>query len=161
MLKTAFVIGLSFFAAIVLTLIPMPNALIWFRPIWIVLVLSFWMISRPQSAGLWLAWWLGLFMDALQGSLMGEHAIALVVVAYFLLYFQRRLRTVSIWQQASFVAVMILFFQLIIFIIEGLNGLMILDWRYWTPIVTSFMLWPWLYYILHRFQRRYHLYSFP
>lgn len=51
-------------------------------PEWVMLVLLFWSIRAPLVVGTGTAFMLGLLMDVVDGSLMGQHALAYVLVSY-------------------------------------------------------------------------------
>jgi len=73
---------LSLILALILTLCPMPHWLILSRPVWVLLVLFFWALILPGRLIITLAWIVGIFLDVLSGTLLGEHAIALTLVTY-------------------------------------------------------------------------------
>lgn len=51
-------------------------------PEWVMLVLLFWSIRAPLVVGTGTAFMLGLLMDVVDGSLMGQHALAYVLISY-------------------------------------------------------------------------------
>lgn len=104
-----------------------------------------------------LAWMVGLLMDTLTGTLLGEHALALVVVAYFVLRFQPRIQLYTYSQKWLLVLVSILFYQAILFWIQGLIGQMPDVKRYFLSTVTSTVIWPWVSIILRDLALRYKL----
>src|ERR1700722_16736783 len=75
-------IYLTAIIALVLTVLPLPT---WFaiaRPQFLVLTVLYWSTMRPRSGGLFLGWSSGLALDVFQGSLLGEHALALAFTTY-------------------------------------------------------------------------------
>ena len=73
-------IRLTLALAFVLNLLPTS---FWpFFPEWVMLVILFWSIRAPLVVGTGTAFLLGLLMDVVDGSLMGQHALAYVLIAY-------------------------------------------------------------------------------
>ncbi|MGV0953050.1 MAG: rod shape-determining protein MreD [Fluviibacter sp.] len=53
-----------------------------FFPEWVMLVVLFWSVRSPHVVGTGTAFLLGILMDVVDGSLMGQHALAYVLVSY-------------------------------------------------------------------------------
>jgi len=51
-------------------------------PDFVALVLIFWCVRQPRLIGLGIAWTLGLFADAGNGVLLGQHALAYSLLAF-------------------------------------------------------------------------------
>ena len=75
-------IFLSVVAAVILTLIELPSFLAITRPALVLLVAIYWTLEMPQHFGLFTAWFLGIMLDVLTGSLLGQHAIAILISCY-------------------------------------------------------------------------------
>ena len=86
-LKQRALILASFVAAMVLTIVPLPGAIRLLRPDWVALVLVYWCMALPVRIGVGSGWVLGLFLDVLYGSLLGEQALAKALLAYLTLRF--------------------------------------------------------------------------
>ena len=149
---SGWIIVTSFFIAMVLAVVPLPESVPsemgYLRPEWVVLVLIYWVIALPQRIGIVTAWVLGLIMDVLLGSLLGQHAISMMLVAYISSNLYQRLRMFSVWQQS-----LVGLHQLINFWIESIAGLR--EWNLWYLMasVVSALFWPWIFLLL-RFLRR-------
>ncbi|MEX2489036.1 MAG: rod shape-determining protein MreD [Pseudomonadales bacterium] len=155
------VIALSFVIAMILTVIAMPAfvpvELGYLRPEWVVLTLIYWVIALPQRIGILLAWVVGLMVDVLLGSLLGQHALAFIIVAYIASNIYQRLRMFAVWQQSMIVFVIVGLNQLINFWIESIAG--VAEWSMWYlfPSVVSAFLWPWVFLILRYVRRRFNV----
>ena len=153
------VIPVTFVVAMVLAIIPLPDfvpaKLGYLRPEWIVLVLIYWVIALPQRIGIAIAWCVGLLSDVLLGSLLGQHAIAFIVVAYIATSLYQRLRMFSVWQQSMIVFATVGLNQLINSWIENIAGLT--EWNIWYLLasVMSALLWPWVFLLLRYLRRRF------
>ena len=155
------VIAITFLISMVLAVLPMPEnfpaEIGYLRPEWVVLVLIYWVIALPQRVGIVIAWVVGLLLDVLLGSLLGQHALSLVVVAYIAASLYQRLRMFSIWQQSLVVFAIVGLNQLINFWIESIAGLT--EWNLWYLLasVTSAFLWPWIFLSLRYLRRHLHV----
>jgi rod shape-determining protein MreD len=76
------VIVVSFLLAFWLSEIPLPGGLDRFRPDWVAMVLIYWGMALPHRIGIGVGWGVGLLLDVGRGGLLGQHALALAVVAY-------------------------------------------------------------------------------
>jgi rod shape-determining protein MreD len=155
------VIALTFVVAMVLAIIPMPDSvpveLGYLRPQWVVLVLIYWVIALPSRVGILVAWSVGLIVDVLLGSLLGQHGIAFIVVAYIASSLYQRLRMFSLWQQSMIVFAIVGLNQLINFWIESIVG--IGDWNMWYMLasVVSALLWPSVFFLLRYLRRQFNV----
>jgi len=145
----------SFSVAFLLAVIEMPSWLIWARPEWVTLVLIYWIVALPQRVGLWTAFSVGLLLDALRGDVIGQNALALLVVGYVCVMVYQRMRNYSLWQQA-----------LLVFVLVGLSE-MVDRWvgsfsQSNTPslqfLLSSFcsaIIWPWFMLFMRSIRRRF------
>ena len=150
-------IWITIIAGMVLAVVPMPQLvpieLGFLRPDWVALVLVYWIIALPHRVGILTAWLAGIAMDVLLGSLIGQHALSYVLIAYVALSLYQRLRMFSVWQQATVLFVLLGVNQLVGFWIESIAGLA--DWRFWylLPALSGAFLWPWVFLLLRSLRR--------
>ena len=102
---------LSLIVALVMNFIPTASVL-WI-PDWIALVLVFWSIREPRHVGMGSAFLLGVAMDVADASLMGQHALAYVMITYLAGLLSRRILWFPLGQQAMHVAPLLLLAQAI------------------------------------------------
>ncbi len=150
-----FVIVMTFFVVFILTLLPMPDWTTWLRPAWVLMVLIYWAIYLPYQVGVGTAWLIGIFLDVLNGTLLGEHALALAVVAYIVVRLHTQLRMFPLVQQGLWVFLLVLLYQFILFCIQGFLGDIPKSWLFWLPSITSMLLWPWVFTIMRDCRRRF------
>jgi len=98
--RSPWVKPLSLLVALLLMLLPMPALLQPLRPYWLALALAYWVMEDPDRAGMGFAFVIGLVADLVVGSLLGEHALRLVVMTFILQRFRARLRFFPVWQQS-------------------------------------------------------------
>ena len=104
---SAWAIPVTLLAAIVLTLMPLPDWAVAWRPAWTAMVLIYWCMAVPDRVGIGAAWGIGLVLDALEGSLLGQHAAGFAIIAYLTVTNHRRLRTFSWFQQSLCVGLLV------------------------------------------------------
>ncbi|HFC53155.1 MAG TPA: rod shape-determining protein MreD [Gammaproteobacteria bacterium] len=148
------VIITSFVAALMITLLPLPNALAPLRPDWLALVLIYWVIALPHRVGVGSGWLVGLFQDAATGTLLGQHALGLAVVAWLVQGLHHRIRNYPLWQQAILVLVVIALFRVLGAWVLGVSGRPT-GFDYWLPAVSSMLVWPLVYLVLRYVRRRF------
>lgn len=144
---------LSVLLACVLEVAPLPDFMREWRPLWLALVLSYWVLESRGSFRLSLVWLAGLLQDILYGSLLGFHALFLTLVAFVILQFQQRLRIFPFWQQAFYLALLYVLGQLVLMLLGYLTGTVRPLVQYLAPALLSGLIWPWLYMIMHSLQR--------
>ena len=152
------VISLSLVVCLLLQIMPLPMWAIWYRPEWIVLALIYWALVQPERVGVTIAFIMGLFMDLLTGTLLGQHALAYTVIIYFTLRFYPLLRQFPAWQQAVLIFFFMLLFETFQLWIWGIRGGRSFSWMYWLPCIMSALIWPWMYGIMKIYQKHYRLY---
>lgn len=142
-------------AALALTVLPLPRWAEVLRPEWTVLVLAYWCLHLPQRVSIGTAFTLGLALDVLKGALLGEHALALVVIAFLAARFHLQIRAFPIWQQTATAAVLIGSFHFILFWMEGVAGQPSSPfWLRLPSIAVTALLWPWLVELLRAVRSR-------
>src|SRR4051812_17852214 len=130
--SSGFVILTSFLVAIVLTLLPMPEWTIWMRPAWVLMTLIYWATVMPFRVNVGTAWFIGLCLDVLNGTLLGEHALALTLVVYFAVRIHSRFYMFPLIQQAMVIFLFVLLNQFILYCIQGFVGELPKTWLYWS-----------------------------
>lgn len=149
------VIVMSFVVALMLMALPMPDwAGIW-RPAWVALVLIYWCMALPTRVGIMVAFTLGIFLDVLSGTLLGQNALALSVVAFITLQFYQRVRVLPLWQQGITVFGLAFIHQVLLLWINGIQGMPVSFSAYWASPLISMVLWPWIFVVLRDMRRKY------
>jgi rod shape-determining protein MreD len=145
---------LSILAAMALAIVPLPDGIAPARPDWVLLVLVYWAMAFPRRVGILVAFVTGLFLDVLHQQLLGQNALMLAVAIFIVLQIYPRMRVYPVWQQATVVAFLVALTRLMQIWIQGAIGLPPGSIWYWSPIVTSALLWPVVYHILRDARRR-------
>jgi rod shape-determining protein MreD len=149
------IILLTFVAAFILAVLPLPQWLLWARPEWLALALIYWTIALPHRVGIVTGLLLGVVLDVLEGAVLGQNAFALLVVALLSLVLYQRLRVYSLWQQAGVVFVLIGINQLICQWVQNLEGVGARSLFFLLPAFSSALLWPVVLLTLRGLRRHY------
>ncbi|OGT37053.1 MAG: rod shape-determining protein MreD [Gammaproteobacteria bacterium RIFCSPHIGHO2_12_FULL_38_14] len=139
--------------ALMLALFPMPEWTIWLRPAWVLMVLIYWAMMLPDQVNVGVAWFSGMMLDLLDGTILGEHALAFTIVIYFVTRLYMRLRMYPLAQQGATIFLFIFLYQFILYCIQGFIGALPKSHLYWLSSVTSMLLWPWFYLLMRDFQK--------
>ncbi|MBF0219792.1 MAG: rod shape-determining protein MreD [Gammaproteobacteria bacterium] len=153
--RTTLFIFLSFMLAIMLTMIPLP---VWaqpYRPEWVALVLFYWSMHQPERVGVISGWSVGLLLDVVRGTLLGQYALILALIAYFTVRFAIRLRNYHPLRQMFILLFMVIFIRLESLWVHGIIGVPLeSDLYFWIAALVTMLLWPWLQIILRDIERK-------
>ena len=155
--RGVWVIAATYLVAMILTVWPLPQWAEVFRPAWVPLVTIYWCLWLPERIGVIIAFFAGLLVDALSGTLLGEHALALVLVAWAALWMHLQVRVFPWWQQCVVVLGILAVHALVLFWVDGMLGYTVGAAMRWIPILVSAALWPWVLQVMSRNQQRYHV----
>jgi rod shape-determining protein MreD len=148
------VIAVSFIIAFLLTATPLPDWALPWRPAWIAMVLVYWCMALPGRVGVLTGWCIGLVLDVLHGSLLGQHAFGLALVAWIVLLYHQRVRVFPLVQQAMFVASVVFLYLGLMLWIYNLLGSVEYGANYLMGALTTGLLWPWVFVVLRDVRRR-------
>ena len=147
-------IFLTIMAAVLLSLLPLPEVLLPFKPYWVAMVVIYWSLETLDIISLGLAFLIGLVLDIFSGSLMGIHALSLVIMVFLAQRFRSRLRFFPPWQQALSVLGLLVNDRIILIWITVLLGESLPTWKYWLSPLVAMFLWPWLFLLLDHLRAR-------
>ena len=147
-------VAASVFAAFVLAALPLAEWAEPWRPPWVALVLLYWCFAAPERVGVLAGWGCGLVLDVLVGTLVGQHALGLAVVAWLGRRIFRRVRLFPLWQQALSVFVVMAVNHLLVSWVSGLRGLPVDPTTHLSVPLAGALAWPWVSLLLERAWRR-------
>ena len=149
------VIPSTFVFALLLTALPMPESTAVWRPAWVALILVYWCMAAPERVGVVAGWTAGLFLDVMTGTLLGQHALGLSVVAYVAHRTHRRVRVLPLWRQGITIFALVFLYQALVLWSNGIRGIPVTAPAYWISPLVSMLLWPWIFVVLRVVRRRY------
>jgi len=130
--------------SLMLAIAPAPDWADAFRPDWVALTLIYWTMSFPRTYSVGWAWLAGVILDVAQGTLLGQHALAICLVIYITVKFHLQLRVFPLMQMTVTVFAMLSLYQFILFWINGVAGINSPAVTYWGPVITGTAVWPFL-----------------
>lgn len=151
------VIAMSFLVAMVLEIIPWPTSLHSFKPAWLLLVLTYWILAMPSKISVDSAFLMGVVWDLVLGSTLGVHALVLSIFAYVLAINNIFLRNLSLWMQGVLVILAFFSVRIGIFIVEFFLHNADFNWQEFFGAITSGILWPWIFLLFHKITHQLHI----
>lgn len=153
--RNGWVIWFSLALALLLSVAPMPEFMAVGRPLWVALLLTYWVLTVPSRVGMVTAWVFGLLSDVLNGTLLGQSALVLTLIIFLVLTLHRRLQMFPMWQQSLVLLVVFGLAQLVQLWLNALTGNRQPTLEFVFPAVVSALLWPWVYAVLRGVQQRF------
>ena len=138
--------------AMLLEIMPLPHWALMWRPNYLFLLVLFLTLYRPQYMNLLLIWGVGLMGDLLTTTVLGQHALAFVVIMYGVIHFRARWHHFLLWQQLLLVCLVTLLQLIIQALVMSWVG-EAPNWMYYMSIFTTTLIWPLCYYLLHHERR--------
>ena len=105
-------------------------------------------MALPRTVSVGLAWLVGIVLDVAQGTLLGQHALALSLITYMTVKFHLQLRVFPWSQMTAVVLALLGLYQFVLFWINGVAGTYAPAVSYWGPLVSGTLLWPLLNVVL-------------
>lgn len=133
---------------LMLTIMPLPESIEPFRPDWLALLVIFWAMQLPRTWSIGTAWIIGVILDVSYGTLLGQHALALCVIAFITVRFHLLMRVFPLSQLSATVFALLALYQFLLFWINGVAGITAQAMDYWGPVITGTLVWPFLYVFL-------------
>ncbi|KTD18917.1 rod shape-determining protein MreD [Legionella jordanis] len=141
-------LGLRLFVAVILalalTILPLPELLTHLRPPWVLILVLYLQFFLPNQFNLFAVLIVGLLLDVLLSTVLGEHAFALALVTWIASSKERRFNFFPMWQQMALIGFFCLLYQLLIFIVEAFLGYRISLLMLSASAGVSMVLWPWV-----------------
>lgn len=139
--------------ALLLGILPLPQWLSVLWPHFLVLVVLYWSTMAPRAGGILLAFIAGICLDVFNGSQLGQHALALSLLAYLAIRLHLMTRAKPIFEQSVFVLVALFVYEGVLWAVDGWSGQRLSNWTRWVPVITSAACWPAVVGLLGRLHR--------
>ncbi|HEY0975756.1 MAG TPA: rod shape-determining protein MreD [Solimonas sp.] len=138
----------SMLLALLLQLVPLPDWLGAARPLWPALFLAYWALREPRISTLFSGFVTGLALDVLFGTVLGQHALGLVLVVYFV----ERLRGIFVlfplWQATFALIPVWAAYCFLMFWIDGSTQHQANVWLRWLPVLSTTLFWPLVFSVM-------------
>jgi len=146
------IIVASFIGALLLEFMPWPDVML--APDFVALTLAFWCVRQPRRVGLATGWALGLLVDAGNGVLLGQHALAYSVLAFAGIALSRRILWFDLWGQMLHVLLLLEGAQGVALGVRLVTGAEFPGWTLFAGPALAALLWPVLGWLLLLPRRR-------
>lgn len=133
-----------FVMAFILMIFPLPHLMMGFRPPVILLLVLYIQYFLPQYFNTTALLLIGLCMDVLLSTVIGEHAFALLLTTWIASGKSRRFAFFSMGQQMMLISILCFIYQLIIFLIDAFLGYHHGIWSMAGAAFLSMLAWPWI-----------------
>lgn len=141
---------ISLVVASVLSVYPLSAPLAVYRPMWLIMVLIFWLIFQPTLIGVGLAFVIGLAADFLTDSRVGQQALCAVIVAFLIKFasgYLKQLSAGSVWVLAG---ICLFTYQTCLMLLHlMMQGIFSPSLLY--AVVLSIFIWPLLVALMARY----------
>jgi rod shape-determining protein MreD len=118
---TGLIVG-TVFAALTANLVPLPADVLTIRPDFCALLLLYWGVHQPRRVGFMVAFLLGIAVDMIDASLLGQHALAYVALLFTAIVLHRRILNFGFAGQTLHVVALLLAAELIMVPVRLLVG---------------------------------------
>lgn len=145
-------IAASLAVALFLTFLPWGDLRL--APDFVALVLTFWCVRQPRLVGLGVAWTVGLLVDAGNGVLLGQHALAYSLLAFVSIWLSRRILWFGPALQSLHVALILAAAQSVALLVRLIAGDAFPGWTVYVGPALGALLWPGVSWLLLAPQRR-------
>jgi len=132
----------SLLIAVILTIIPLGEQLSFWRPEWIALTLIHWALVIQDRVSLVMAFVVGIAIDTLYGSILGQHALGYVLVTYLSVRLGLRMNPEAFLQQTALLIATLGLYLLISLWVQGVTSNSDGSWLYWVTLLSSIIIWP-------------------
>jgi rod shape-determining protein MreD len=132
---------LSLLGAMVLAIVPLPEAVEPFRPPFVTMAIIYWAMMWPRLCGPLTAFVAGLMLDLLHGSMLGQHALALTVVSSLTLRFHLQIRIFPLWQLTMTAFMLMAVDAFLVFWADGIAGYPMGGITRWSQVLAGGVAW--------------------
>jgi rod shape-determining protein MreD len=101
-----------------------------------------------------LAFIAGLALDVIKGVVLGQHALALTLMAAWATHLRLRLRVFSVLSQSLTIFALLTGYQFVLFWVDGATGNPVTNFSRWLAPVIGAVIWPLLAEAMGRLHER-------
>ena len=100
---------ITLLVGLMLTMMPLPGIVEYARPDWLAVLVIFWAMQLPRTWSVGSAWTIGIMLDVANGTVLGQHALALCVIAYITVRFHLLMRVFPLSQLTATIFALLAF----------------------------------------------------
>ena len=110
-LKNQLLIFLSLFIALYVDSYMFSSDFQIWKPTFVLLTLIYWNMAMPDRIGIMAALLFGIFVDLIEGSLLGLHGILFILITYVCQRFFYQFRVSPLWQQSFILLLLFILYK--------------------------------------------------
>ena len=154
--RRVYLIYSSFLVGGILMLLRLPAGFDLTQPLWLVLILLYWALMTPQYVNVGVAMLMGFVFDIVYNTAIGEHALALIAIVFFVNKLQHKIMLFSLgsWQMSLVIWGVIMCYQLLLLFIQLYLGEYFSVMRVFGGAVLSALIWIPLSWLLFNYQQK-------
>ena len=139
--------------AFIISAISLPSFLELASPFWLLSFFSYWLIYSNSKNILVSAFILGVLLDIIQGGVLGQNALALVLSSTYILNVKKSFFVSNITTQQVYIflgsIIYLIIFLLVHQLAQGLN----FEWLILLSPLTGAILWPFIRFLLSKLKQ--------
>lgn len=144
----------SLLLSFLLQLVALPDLVGAARPLWIPLIIAYWALIEPRVPILLMAFLSGLLVDVLFSTVLGQHSLGLVLLAYLVSRMRPIFILFPLWQSTlALVPAWLLYTYLMFWIDAGTHHQADL-WLRWLPVFSTTLFWPLVFVLMELVRTR-------
>jgi rod shape-determining protein MreD len=101
----------------------------------------YWGMMWPRLCGILTAFFVGIVLDVLSGSLLGQNALALSIVSYLTVRFHLQIRIFPLWQLTVTAFVLMAIDAFLVFWANGIAGFPTGGLARWSQVIAGGVAW--------------------
>ncbi|MGE8560544.1 MAG: rod shape-determining protein MreD [Acinetobacter sp.] len=136
----------------VLIVYPLSYAISGARPLFMLLVMLFWIMCQPTWCGIWFAFATGIFTDLLVDAPLGMNALSFVMITFIARFLTRERRILTFANLWVISCLAVLAHLFITWIAQIMGGLQFSITRHWQPLLSSALIFPVMYFVLKKWR---------
>jgi len=144
-IKNYSVIAASFFIALALTFIDLPAWVDWISPEYLIIVLLYWIYTSYTCVNIGIAFLVGVVLDIVFDAPCGEHALVLILAAYFLIKFNSKIHALDFEKRIAIIFGLIFWCQFAPLLLQFCLGYTVVFWTSFAKIfiqaISGTLLW--------------------
>lgn len=136
----------------ILIVYPLSYAVSGARPLFMLLVMLFWVMCQPTWCGIWFAFGTGIFADLLVDAPLGMNALSFVIITFVARFLTRERRILTFGNLWIICFLAVLAHLLMTWMAQIMGGVQFSIARHWQPLVSSTFIFPVIYFLLKKWR---------
>lgn len=122
------------------------------RPLFMLMVMLFWVMCQPTWCSIWFAFGTGIFADLLIDAPLGMNALSFVTIAFVARFLTRERRILTFANLWVITTLAVLAHLLMTWMAQIMGGFQFSIARHWQPLLSSVLIFPLIYFLLKKWR---------